>query len=168
MTDPEPAEQAATERSAPVTRAAALIVQGDSIALIERQRQTGHYYTFPGGGLEPGETAHEAAIREVREELGLAIEVHRLVADVRYRGRAQHHFLAEVIGGEFGSGTGEEMTRPYSAEKGGFHPVWLPLADLLQEPVYPQCVAELIVRAADGGWPQHPVVLQDQGRPRIP
>ena len=122
MTNPEPADQAAPKRSAPVTRAAALIVQGGSIALIERQRPTGHYYTFPGGGIEPGETAHEAVVREAREELGLAIEVHQLVADVRYRGRAQHHFLAEVTGGEFGSGTGEEMTRPYTPERAVFVP----------------------------------------------
>ena len=31
-------------------------------------------YGLPGGGLHPGESAREAAVREVNEELGLAIE----------------------------------------------------------------------------------------------
>ena len=31
-------------------------------------------YGLPGGGLEPGETAREAAVRELSEELGLVIE----------------------------------------------------------------------------------------------
>ena len=31
-------------------------------------------YGLPGGGLQPGESAREAAVRELNEELGLAIE----------------------------------------------------------------------------------------------
>ncbi len=31
-------------------------------------------YGLPGGGLQPGESAREAAVRELKEELGLAIE----------------------------------------------------------------------------------------------
>ena len=31
-------------------------------------------YGLPGGGLQPGERAREAAVHELNEELGLAIE----------------------------------------------------------------------------------------------
>ena len=31
-------------------------------------------YGLPGGGLQPGESARDAAVRELNEELGLAIE----------------------------------------------------------------------------------------------
>lgn len=32
------------------------------------------WWFTPGGGLEPGETVHEAALREVQEETGLTLE----------------------------------------------------------------------------------------------
>ena len=31
-------------------------------------------YSLPGGGLQPGESAHQAAIRELQEELGLTVD----------------------------------------------------------------------------------------------
>ncbi|WP_312869003.1 NUDIX hydrolase [Amycolatopsis pithecellobii] len=38
------------------------------------------YWDVPGGYVEPGESPREAAQREVREELGLSIEVGKLLA----------------------------------------------------------------------------------------
>lgn len=32
------------------------------------------WFIFPGGGQEPGETMHEAVVREVREETGYEVE----------------------------------------------------------------------------------------------
>jgi 8-oxo-dGTP pyrophosphatase MutT (NUDIX family) len=40
------------------------------VLLIHERLETGTHWLTPGGGLEPGELPHEAAIREAREETG--------------------------------------------------------------------------------------------------
>jgi len=56
--------------------AAAVITRADGKVLLA-QRPNGKafagYWEFPGGKLEPGESAHDALVRELAEELGLAV-----------------------------------------------------------------------------------------------
>jgi len=139
-------------------RAAALLVQNDSIAVIERHRAGKHYFTFPGGGVDGGETSEQAVVREVLEELGLHVRVIRRVAEVWFRGNRQDHYLVEPIGGAFGSGTGPEYSE-YDAAHGTYHPLWLPIADLATKLVVPTEIAALVMRSVRDGWPGEPVVL---------
>lgn len=41
------------------------------------------YWTFPGGGVEAGESIEEAAVRETAEEVGAAVSELRLIGEVR-------------------------------------------------------------------------------------
>lgn len=50
---------------------AIIMEDSNKIALVHSNNH--HYYKFPGGGIEKGETHSEALIREVMEEVGLSV-----------------------------------------------------------------------------------------------
>lgn len=59
----------------PYLAVSAAIVRDGKVLVVRRARKPAlNLYTFPGGGVEIGETLSEAVMREVREETGLAIE----------------------------------------------------------------------------------------------
>ena len=53
------------------TRASAIIIKNNQVLLMHRKKEGKEYWTFPGGGIEEGETGGEAVVREVKEETGL-------------------------------------------------------------------------------------------------
>jgi ADP-ribose pyrophosphatase YjhB (NUDIX family) len=59
----------------PYLAVSAAILRENKVLLVRRARLPAlALYTLPGGGVELGETLHEAVIREVREETRLSIE----------------------------------------------------------------------------------------------
>jgi NADH pyrophosphatase NudC (nudix superfamily) len=57
------------DNPAPVV--AAIVEYGDQVVLVRNHGWPGHWYGLVTGFLEPNETPEEAALREVREEVGL-------------------------------------------------------------------------------------------------
>lgn len=48
------------------------------------QHSSNHYWGFPKGIIDPGQTSKEAAVREVREEGGIEAEIVDKVGDSKY------------------------------------------------------------------------------------
>jgi 8-oxo-dGTP diphosphatase len=142
-------------------RAGIILLHDDKVALIERHRAGLHYFSFPGGHVDSGETPAQAAIRETWEELGLQVILINLTAKFNWQGNWQYYYLAKVTGGVFGSGAGEEMHR-ISLERGTYTPVWMPVAELLYQPVKPATLAEMVVQCSNEGWPNDPVILTEK------
>ena len=147
-----------------IRSARAIVVQAGAVALIERHRVGRHYWVFPGGKLEPGETPEEALVREVAEETGLLVRPTRLVAEVTFPDRVQTFWLATVAGGVFGTGTGEEMTGQKPPDRGTYRAVWLPLADLVRLPVHPARIAQELATRGEGSWPAEVLRFDDPYR----
>jgi len=63
----------------PVLRiAAAMLVRADGRTLLVRKRHT-TIFMQPGGKIDPGETTQSALVRELKEELGISVEIQSLV-----------------------------------------------------------------------------------------
>ncbi len=93
-------------------RGAVILIQNNQIALIKRVRKNEEYFLIPGGQVEEGETIEEAAIRETYEELGLHVQLGPLAAVVEFPSRpnrTQYYYWAQITGGEFGTGDGDEL-----------------------------------------------------------
>ena len=104
--------------------AAALIRKDDMVFATERGYGSWKdWWEFPGGKLEPGESAREALAREIREELDTEIEVGEFLMTVEYDYPEFHLsmdcFWCRVTGGKL-------KLLEHEAAK------WLPLSDLRQ------------------------------------
>ncbi|HLZ55533.1 MAG TPA: NUDIX domain-containing protein [Ktedonosporobacter sp.] len=65
--------------------AAAVVIDNGQILLI--QREDFKVWALPGGQIEAGESVAQAAIREVREETGIEVELTSLVASTTHSRR---------------------------------------------------------------------------------
>ena len=146
-------------------RAGIILLQEGKVALIERQRAGRHYFTFPGGHVEEGETPEQAAVREAREELGLQVSLKRLLAQIKWQGKWQYYYLAATSADTFGSGSGEEMQSALP-ERGTYLPVWMPISEIVVQPVKPPELADMVARFPNEGWPRETIVFNGQSPPQ--
>jgi 8-oxo-dGTP diphosphatase len=149
-----------------VIRAGIVLLASQGVAAIERVRDGTTYHVLPGGEVEDGESAAEAARREAHEELGLLVKIRGLVAVVHFGLRTQQYFVAEAIGGEFGTGDGPEMGSSAESELGSYRAVWLPVGALAGRDLRPKPMALTLDQAPDpewllDGWLESPVVFEE-------
>lgn len=96
--------------SAPIVGVGAVIVRNDRVLLIQRGNEPNRgCWSIPGGVLELGETLAEAAVREVREECQLEIELQGVLStfDMIQRdelGRVRYHYVLIDVGARYVGG----------------------------------------------------------------
>ena len=82
--------------------AGCVILDGDKILLIHNKEKDWH--ELPGGKLEEKETAEQAAKRELREELGLDVELIRRLGETSFKTDSYFldyaWFLAKIKNGQ--------------------------------------------------------------------
>jgi 8-oxo-dGTP diphosphatase len=139
-------------------RAGVVLTDGDSVALIRRDRIGQRYYVVPGGGVEPGETDADAAVREAFEELGVEVVCERVLAEVTFRDSVQIYFTARIVGGAFGTGQGAELDSTIGSPFGSYTPEWVPFADLEGLDARPAVLLSLL---AAGPLPDEPLRLSE-------
>ncbi|HEY2003740.1 MAG TPA: NUDIX domain-containing protein [Candidatus Saccharimonadia bacterium] len=122
-------------------RSAVLIIKDDMLLLIERTRTPEPmYYVLPGGGVEEGETPEQAAIREMKEELGVDITVENKEKDLSQT--ARETWIVRASLDESAEPVWMEEHKQTSANS--YKVVWLPITQLKGALVYPKGTVSFI------------------------
>lgn len=104
-----------------------------------RERQGRIFYTFPGGGIEEGETEEECIKREVFEEFGIIVEPIKKIYKYENNNNIEYFYLAKWVSGEFGTGEGEEFKK--NQTNGIYIPTFIKISDIPTLPLMPPEVA---------------------------
>lgn len=121
-------------------RARAVIIDNGKLVSMYRDAYGRIFYTFPGGGMEANETEEQCVVREVLEEFGLNVEPIKKLYVYENEKSLEHFYLCKWVGGEFGTGVGEEFEA--DRNKGIYKPMFINIADVPNLPLMPPEVAK--------------------------
>lgn len=85
-----------TSTAKPIIKAASACVwRRDEVLLVQRGKAFGRgFWSLPGGRIEPGETAVEAAVRELLEETGITAQLDYLAGDFELEGPRARYIIS--------------------------------------------------------------------------
>lgn len=121
----------------------AIIIENNSLVTMYRERENNVYYTFPGGGMEDGETFDSCIVREYREEFGIDVKPIKHVYTYENEKTIQYFYLCDWLDGELGTGVGEEFQE--DRNRGIYVPTMMPITQIPNLPLMPPEIAKALV-----------------------
>jgi len=135
-------------------RAAAIITRPGQVLLHRAEGDA--FWALPGGGIEAGESAGEALVREMQEELGLAVVPGALACVVEnfftYAGTAYHETGLYLQVHPQPASLLEQSPGPYEGVEGGrrLEFAWFELSALAGLDLRPPFLREALARGHEG------------------
>ncbi len=122
-------------------RAVAVVLRDDCVLVIKRHRDGVDYAVLPGGGVEPGESSSEAAMRELHEETTLTAAVDRLLWTSDHGGRPASYFLMKEVSGEPVLSGPEALVH---SSANSYDPAWATADDLVSLGLQPEGIRDRV------------------------
>lgn len=116
---------------------------------VRKRQDFQDYYTFVGGGLEEGETLEEGVKREIKEELGIEVEVIKKLYELKSDrfNQKEYFYLCKYKNGEFGTGVGPEFSNnPKYIDSGNYIPVILKEEEIEDVFLLPNEIKEMFIK----------------------
>ncbi len=127
-----------------------VVTEEQKILLVRHRKGNRLYWVLPGGRLEYGETFHECAVRELKEETGLDIEIEKfLFLSEAIAPDRSRHIVNIYLKGRITGGIMQIGNEPVLAGVD-----LLPLADLERLTLFPPIgrkILELVPTGFSGG-----------------
>lgn len=125
-------------------RVRAVIIKNGKVLTLEREENGDHFWCFPGGGIEEGESEQEALVRECLEEANVMVKVGKKIYHQDFEGYGINFYLCKIVSGKVGKGNGPEYQK--GTEHLGTHqPVWLPIKDSAKYDLRPNELRDKII-----------------------
>jgi ADP-ribose pyrophosphatase YjhB (NUDIX family) len=138
----------------------AIVVNGENILLIHRNKFGKRYYTLPGGGVDDGEGLEAAVLRELSEETSLSVKINRKVAiETPKDFGPQHVYLCEYGGGVPVLRDDSEEAMSNRAGGNTYEPVWLPIAELPAAEFVSPSLKNFLLDGLQNSFPDAPQML---------
>lgn len=103
-----------------------IVVHAGQLLLMERWRAGRHYFSIPGGGIEPGETPEETVVREILEETGVRVTAERQVLEMRDGETCHYIFICSYKSGQPALAANSPEALEADANN-RYKPGWVPL-----------------------------------------
>lgn len=139
----------------------AIIINGDKMVVMHRNKFGQEYYTLVGGGVDAGETTEQALVREVAEETGLAIQNPRLVIiedHDKFYG-PQFVYFCDYVSGEPVLSPASDEASINQLGKNTYEPMWLPLDKLAEAPFVSPELKTALLGFLPNKFPSEPITL---------
>jgi len=139
-------KQLLERKDRPIGRA--VVIHNGKVLLFHRRNGAYEYYVFPGGGIDPGETAERVAVRETLEETSCVVRALRIIyTHNNDRNTGQTFVLCEYVSGipKLGKGTEEEANMQKENPDQFYEPRWYDVVELSKLKVYPIEILELMI-----------------------
>ena len=131
-----------------------IVMHDGKLLLMERWRPGMHYFSIPGGGIEPNETPEQCVEREILEETGVQVTVGRQVLEMHDGDVVHKIFLCVYVSGEphLPDDSPEALLNDPDNR---FAPRWVDIADVPGLPfTYWEPLREPLNKALTQGFPE--------------
>lgn len=142
--------------------ARAIIIEGNRLLVMHRNKYGSQYYTLVGGKAQEGETVEQCLVREVREETGLVVTAARLVFFEEHPEpyNQQFIYLCEVAPHtEAAIQDDAEEAMMNRLDMNIHQPVWTDTKAFARLPFRTPQLHEAIITALKKGFPKDPIRL---------